>query len=77
MRKTPLRKIAATCLLALALCGAVAARAQGPAYHGNVKSRIFHVQGCRYFGCAACTAVFQSRETAIAAGYRPCKVCNP
>jgi methylphosphotriester-DNA--protein-cysteine methyltransferase len=76
MRPNLTRRIAAACLLALALGGA-AALAQGLAYHGNVKSRIFHVQGCRYFDCAACSAAFDSREAAIKAGYRPCKVCNP
>ena len=46
-------------------------------YHGNVKSHVFHRSGCRYYNCKNCTAVFQSREEAIAAGYRPCKVCKP
>jgi len=46
-------------------------------YHGNVKSRIFHRQGCRYYECKDCTAVFRSRVEAIEAGYRPCKVCKP
>jgi endonuclease YncB( thermonuclease family) len=46
-------------------------------YHGNVKSNIFHRPGCRYYNCKDCTAVFRSREEAIEAGYRPCRVCIP
>ncbi|MBN1253946.1 MAG: thermonuclease family protein [Deltaproteobacteria bacterium] len=46
-------------------------------YHGNTQSHIFHGPGCRYYNCKSCTAVFRSREEAINAGYRPCKVCNP
>jgi len=47
------------------------------AYHGNTQSRIFHRSTCRYFNCKNCTAVFNSREEAIQAGYRPCKICKP
>lgn len=46
-------------------------------FHGNLKSRVFHRTGCRYFNCKNCTAVFNSREEAINAGYRPCKICKP
>lgn len=46
-------------------------------YHGNVRSRIFHRQSCRWFDCKACTAVFRSIQEAVAAGYRGCKVCKP
>jgi hypothetical protein len=46
-------------------------------YHGNVQSRIYHRQSCRYFDCKACTVVFKSKEEAEKAGYRPCKVCRP
>lgn len=46
-------------------------------YHGNQKSRIFHRPGCRYYDCANCTAIFNSKEEAIRAGYRPCGVCKP
>ncbi|EPR42781.1 Ada metal-binding domain-containing protein [Desulfovibrio sp. X2] len=62
--------------LVLALCLRAVAAAAGP-YHGNVKSRIFHAPSCRYYDCGACSAVFSSREQALAAGYRPCKVCRP
>ncbi len=46
----------------------------GP-YHGNVKSRVFHAPGCRDYNCASCTAVFQSVEEALKAGYRPHEAC--
>ena len=82
-------KIAALAL-PLALMLAVAAwapsvwsqDAQKPApvikpYHGNLKSKKFHRQGCRYYSCLNCLARFQTRENAIKAGYIPCKVCKP
>lgn len=46
-------------------------------YSGNTNSGIFHSSGCRYFNCKNCTAHFSSRDAAISAGYRPCKVCRP
>ena len=62
-------------LLCMALCcGAVLAA--GP-YHGNLQSKIFHSPSCRYYDCAKCTLAFETREMAVSAGYRPCKVCNP
>jgi methylphosphotriester-DNA--protein-cysteine methyltransferase len=75
MRRFPARLAATICLAVLLATGL--AVAQGNVFHGNVKSKIFHRQGCRYFDCAACSAAFPSREAALAAGYRPCKVCNP
>jgi len=45
--------------------------------HGNIKSKIFHCSTCRYYNCKNCMAVFKTREEAIQAGYRPCKICNP
>jgi len=47
------------------------------AYHGNIESRIFHAYGCRYYACKNCSAEFETRREALAAGYRPCKVCKP
>lgn len=55
---------------------AAQAREEGP-YHGNVRSGIFHRPGCRYYNCRNCRAVFNTREEALQAGYRPCKVCRP
>ena len=47
-------------------------------YLGNAYNHTFHVPGCRYYGCKNCTTrAFDTREEAIKAGYRPCKVCQP
>lgn len=75
MRRFPAR-VAAAVGLAVVLAAGWAV-AQGTVFHGNVHSHVFHRQGCRYFDCKACTAVFQSREAAVQAGYQPCKVCKP
>ena len=56
--------------------GVVADAQTGP-YHGNVSSRVFHRPGCQHYNCKNCTAVFKSREEAIAAGYRPGGCCKP
>jgi len=47
------------------------------AYHGNLKSHVFHKPSCRAYNCKNFTAVFGSRDEAIAAGYRPCGSCRP
>ena len=49
----------------------------GAAFHGNVSSMKFHAPGCKAYNCKNCTAFFPSREAALAAGYTPCKLCNP
>jgi endonuclease YncB( thermonuclease family) len=46
----------------------------GP-FHGNVRSGVFHRPGCQHYGCANCTRVFQTREAAAAAGFRPAGDC--
>lgn len=46
-------------------------------YHGNIKSKVFHSPGCRYYTCKNCTVEFKSRSEAIAAGYRPGGICKP
>jgi len=46
-------------------------------FHGNQKSRVFHNQGFRYFNCKNCTVIFQSRQEAIQAGFKPCGICKP
>lgn len=63
-------------LLALCLLSSWASAA-GTNYHGNSQSRIFHKSTCRFYDCAKCTVVLQSREAAVDAGFRPCKVCRP
>jgi endonuclease YncB( thermonuclease family) len=46
-------------------------------YHGNSKSHVFHRKECRYFNCKNCTVIFQNRQEAIQAGFKPCGVCRP
>jgi len=53
------------------------ATTESATYHGNVKSKVFHKLGCRYYDCKDCTAAFETREAAIQAEYRACKACNP
>lgn len=40
-------------------------------YHGNRESKVFHAPGCQFYHCKNCTAVFNSKEEAAKAGYRP------
>lgn len=47
------------------------------AYHGNVRSRVFHSPACPHYDCPNCTRRFGSREEALAAGFRPCGRCKP
>ncbi len=47
------------------------------ALHGNVKSKVFHREGCRNYNCGKCTAVFKNREQAMNSGYKACKACKP
>lgn len=51
-------------------------QATGP-YHGNRKSKVFHAPNCLQYNCKNCTVIFQTREEAIAAGYRPGGGCTP
>jgi hypothetical protein len=46
-------------------------------YHGNVSSKIFHSRSCKNYNCKNCTREFKSRESAVAAGFRPCGMCKP
>jgi micrococcal nuclease len=46
-------------------------------YRGNTRSMLFHQENCEYFNCKNCTEVFQRREDAVAAGYKPCGRCRP
>jgi endonuclease YncB( thermonuclease family) len=48
----------------------------GP-FHGNVRSGVFHRQGCQRYDCQGCTAVFHTRAAAVAAGFRPAGDCRP
>ena len=53
-----------------------ATQTAGP-YHGNVRSHVFHRPGCEHYDCKNCTEVFETREEATAAGYRPGGTCTP
>jgi len=46
------------------------------AFHGNTKSKKFHVETCRWATCKACTKTFESIEEARKAGYVLCKRCE-
>ena len=46
-------------------------------YHGNTRSMVFHQSSCKHYDCKNCTKVFNSREAAIEAEYRPCGGCKP
>ncbi|MEZ7198189.1 Ada metal-binding domain-containing protein [Pseudodesulfovibrio karagichevae] len=70
-----MRKLLACVLILLTL--SVAATAASFTYHGNRDSHIFHRPGCRYYNCKHCVVNFASRQAALEAGYRPCKVCKP
>ena len=63
-------------VLTLALLAAtpgMTAQAEWPAYRGNVKSRIYHNSGCKYFNCKACTVPLASPQEARTKGFRPAK----
>lgn len=46
-------------------------------YHGNVRSHKFHSSSCRHYNCKNCVKVFNSRDDAVSAGYKPCGMCRP
>ena len=51
------------------------AAVSGP-FHGNVQSHVFHAPGCPNYNCKNCTAVFATREDAVAHGYKPAGDCR-
>ncbi len=46
-------------------------------FSGNTLSKIFHKLSCRYFNCKSITVRFKTKDQAVKAGYKPCKVCKP
>ncbi len=53
------------------------ARAEGDVtYHGNRRSKVFHGPWCHHYNCKNCTVVFETREAAVAAGFRPDGQCD-
>ena len=47
------------------------------AYIGNAKSKVFHRPTCKNLPSEKNAISIDSREEAIARGYRPCGNCNP
>ncbi|TLU86144.1 MAG: hypothetical protein FDX30_03855 [Chlorobium sp.] len=45
--------------------------------HGNTGEKVFHKSTCRFYNSKNSTVVFKTREEAIKAGYKPCKICKP
>jgi len=43
--------------------------------HGNIKSHIFHVQGCEFYYCRDCTIEFKNVLLAEESGFSPCSAC--
>ncbi len=51
-------------------CGATA-------LYGNTKSRVFHKPDCPSFNAITCTSLFKRHSEAVAAGFKPCRICKP
>ena len=49
----------------------------GTIYHGNRRSKVFHAPWCQHYTCKNCTVIFNSRDDAVRAGYRPGGNCKP
>jgi len=47
------------------------------ALYGNTKSRVFHRPDCQSFSAISCTSLFNSHAEAIAANFKPCRICKP
>ena len=45
--------------------------------YGNARSNVFHKPDCNIFNSITCTSLFNDSEEAVAAGYKPCKICKP
>jgi lipopolysaccharide export system permease protein len=44
--------------------------------HGNAKSRVFHLPACEFYSCKNCSIEFIDIQTAIDAGFEPCRFCK-
>lgn len=44
-------------------------------FFGNTESLVVHSQACKYASNKNCTAIFNAKDEAVAAGYKPCKLC--
>lgn len=77
MKKTIIALVAAALTLG---CSVAAPSVSAAAYIGNVNSMIFHYENCRFGGNRIKEVnriYFSTRDEALSAGYRPCKVCKP
>lgn len=54
---------------------APAPSSDGP-FHGNRRSGVFHRPGCPNYQCLNCIEVFETREDAVEAGFRPAGDCH-
>lgn len=73
-----MKKFLALCAAAVMI--AAASPAAEAAYIGNINSQIFHYENCRFGGKRIKEVnriYFDTRDEAIASGYRPCQVCKP
>ena len=50
-------------------------KAKAALYRGSHTSKTLHQTGCRYYDSKKLTRVFSDLPEALAAGYRPCKIC--
>ncbi|MDR2141842.1 MAG: thermonuclease family protein [Deltaproteobacteria bacterium] len=48
----------------------------GGSLRGNVSSHIFHNSSCKHYSCRNCVRIFKTREEALKAGFRACKICG-
>jgi len=44
--------------------------------HGNIKTKVFHVQGCESYYCKNCTIEFKNIHLAEESGFKPCPDCK-
>ncbi len=77
--KHAVRQVLAVLVIAwlVAMAGISASSNSAPAYIGNLRSRVFHKQSCRYLPAARNRTYFVTRAAAVDAGYRPCRKCRP
>ena len=69
--ETTMKKIFAS----LALAMFISTPAIAVVYHGNPESKVFHHPDCQHYASPKATEKFSSKEQAIKAKYKPCKLC--
>ena len=47
------------------------------ALYGNTKSQVFHRADCPSFNAISCTSLFNNHSEAVAANFKPCRICKP